>query len=113
MNYKELEYFASTCQMAADEIASKLITQQEIFSNISIFQSSCEFNLYWLYQISPEVVLHFNSIAFLCKYKDEFNRKISIKEILRFDEIIEHLDVKTFEDFKLYLNKRQKPKTMI
>lgn len=100
MKYNELKIHASNCQIAADEIAVKLINQVEIFSNISIFQSLCNFNLFWLYSISPEVALHIKSIKFLVENKNFFKRNITIKELLFYDAIIVYNKIDSFDDFK-------------
>jgi hypothetical protein len=104
MNYKELKHWASTCELAADEMAIRLINQQELLSVISVFQSKCNFNLYWLYQISPEVILHYKTLLFLAENIKKFTRKIEIRELLNYDSLIYHNDIDTFEDFKDILN---------
>ena len=104
MNKTQLQQLASECQIATDEMAITLIEQNEIFQTISILQSNCEFNLFWLYQISPGVVLHSDTIKFLSDNINKFNRKITIKEIIKFDWIYQLNDIEDFEDFKL-LNK--------
>ena len=100
MKYKQLQKHASECQVAADEMAFCLLQQKEVFSLISVLQGHCDFNLYWLYQISPEIVLHTESIRFMVNHKDKFKRKLSIKEMINFDSIISHSEINSFEDFK-------------
>jgi hypothetical protein len=100
MKYKELEIHASSCQLAADELAVKLINQERIFNAISIFQSRCDFNLFWLYQLYPEVFIHIESIEFLVKHIDKFKKKITIKQLSDYDHLITHNEVNSFEDFK-------------
>lgn len=108
MNYYELQYFASDCQIAADEMASKLIEQKEIFNLISIFQSHCDFNLAWFYQISPEIILHKDTIVFLVENKDKFKRKLNIKQVVYFDYMIIHLNTKSLDEIR---NRMKKSKT--
>lgn len=103
MKYKELELHASSCQMAADEMAIKLLAQQRIYGAISIFQDACDFNLAWLYQLSPEVVLHVESLEFLADNVRNFKRKITISEIFRYDFIIRYNEIKDFNKFKTLL----------
>ena len=99
MNYEQLKYHASSCQIAADEMAIQLIEQKKAFSAISVFQSKCDFNLSWLYQLSPEVVLHVDSLQFLADNVKRFKRKLKVAEILSYDFIIRYKEVKTFEQF--------------
>jgi hypothetical protein len=96
MIYIELKKHASDCQIAADEMAYKLIK----IETISVVQSICDFNLSWLYQEAPEVILHFESIKFLQKNIKQFKRKLTIKEILKFDFLIYWNKPKDFEQFK-------------
>ena len=105
MNYNELQKHAETCQMAADELAhdySDYLTKSSILAR---FQSYCEPNLFFIYSVWPEVILHIESIDFLLKNKDRFKRKISLKELLRFDFIINSNKPETFEEFKILLKK--------
>jgi len=99
MDFKELQYHASYCQEQADEMAFSLISQNEIFQAISIFQSRCDFNLFWLYQISPEIFIHSSSIKFLSENINKFKRNISIKEMIKFDIIIYRNEIINFKDF--------------
>jgi hypothetical protein len=89
MKYSEkiefLENHASDCQIEADKYAIKLIEQTEIFAAISIVQSICDFNLAWLYQISPEVILHKESLIFISDNIKKFKRKIGIEEMMSLD----------------------------
>lgn len=100
---KELAQHASSCQLAADEMAIKLINQNQIFSAISIFQSRCNFNLSWLYQLSPEIVLHTYSLDFLANNVELFKRKLKVNEILFYDFIITHQKITDFDQFKKIL----------
>lgn len=100
MNYNELKIHAETCQMAADEMAHDF-NDYLIKSNIlSVFQSHCDFNLFFIYSIYPEVILHIKTIEFLNKYKSNFKRKITIKELFKFDLIINCYNPSNFDDFK-------------
>lgn len=100
MKYKELEHHASSCQIAADEMAIQLIEQKRVFNAISVFQSRCDFNLSWLYQLSPEVVLHVDSVEFLADNVRMFTRKLKVPEILRYDFLIMNNEITTFSQFK-------------
>ncbi len=100
MNYTDLRKFASEQQMESDEMAIKLIEQQEIFGIISVTQSICDFNLAWLYSISPEVVIHESSLKFLHDNIKEFKRKLTIDEIMEYDSIINCYNPKNFKEFR-------------
>jgi hypothetical protein len=100
VNFKDLEHWASSCQIAADEMAIQLIEQKRVFNAISVFQSKCDFNLSWLYQLSPEVVLHVDSIEFLADNVRMFKRKLKVPEILRYDFLIRNNEIKDFDQFK-------------
>ena len=101
---KQLEYHASSCQLAADEMAIKLIEQERAFNAISVFQSMCDFNLSWIYHISPEVFIHIETIEFLADNINDFKRKLSIEEIVKFDCVLNYNDVTDFKHFKNMLN---------
>jgi len=100
MNYSELTQHAEMCQMAADEMAYQLTDLIERDKILSIFQSQCNFNLFWLYSIAPEVVLHIKTIEFLNNNSDNFKRKLSIKELLNYDLVINLKEPYNFNDFK-------------
>jgi len=95
----ELKFHASYCQEQADEMAFELVNQSEAFENISVFQSRCDFNLFWVYQISPEVFIHLKTISFLKRNIEQFRRNITLKELIRYDYIITKNEIKTFNDF--------------
>ena len=104
---KELErinYHVSHFQLAADEMANKLMEQERAFNAISVFQSMCDFNLSWLYHVSPEVFIHIETIVFLADNINKFKRKVSIKEIVKFDYVLELNEIKDFKHFKNMLN---------
>lgn len=107
MNYTELKQHAETCQMAADELAhgySDYLTKSSILAR---FQSHCEPNLFFIYSVWPEVVLHIESIEFLLKNKERFKRKIKLNELLRFDFIINSEKPENFDEFaKLLKNSK-------
>lgn len=103
MNYNELKEHASECQIAADEISFTFLKMEEQANTLAVFQSVCDFNIFWLYSIAPEVVLHINSIELLKSGIKSFKRKLSIAEILKFDFIINLEKFETFEDFINYM----------
>ncbi len=100
MNYNELKIHAETCQMAADEMAHGFNDYLYKSNHLSIFQSHCNFNLYFIYSIEPEVILHIKTIEFLNEHRINFKRKISIKELFKFDLIVNCFNPDNFEDFK-------------
>ena len=97
---KRINYHVSHFQLAADEMAIKLIEQERAFNAISVFQSMCDFNLSWLYHVSPGVLIHIETIEFLTDNIKEFKRKVSIEEIVKFDYVLELNEIKDFKDFK-------------
>ena len=99
MASRKNEYYESEAQLAADEMAFTLIKQQREFGLISIFQSYCDFNLSWLFQISP-MAIRIKSLEFLVENKHFFKRKLSIKEVLYFDSVINNCNPETFNEFK-------------
>ena len=100
MKYNELKQHAETCQMAADEMAYQLTSFTERSNTIAVFQSFCDFNLFWLYSIAPEVILHIETIRFLVENSQHLKRKLSVKELLNYDLIIGIKQPETFKDFK-------------
>jgi len=95
MNYKELENHASSCQMAADEMAVNLIRQQTAM----IVQSVCDFNIFMLYNISPEIILRFKTIEFFKDNIKQFKRKLTMKEALKFDSVIHINQINDWKEF--------------
>lgn len=99
LNYYQLENHAIECQLEADEMAIKLINQSQLFSDISILQGICDFNLYFAYQISP-VLIHNNTINVLSGMAGKFTRKLTLNEFFKLDTIIHHLGLTNFRDIK-------------
>lgn len=106
MNYNELKKYAEMCQMAADEMAFNFIKFTNEVFELFKFQSKCDFNLFWIYSISP-VFVRIDTIIFLNSYIDKFKRKITIKELLIYDSIINLINPKTFDDFILFFNNKR------
>ena len=100
MNNNQLKIFASQCQIETDKIAYDFIKQSEVVELISVFQSKCDFNLYWLYGVSTLITV--DSLHFLVKNIHFFNRKIKVDEMLLYDQIIRWLNPKDFNEFKEY-----------
>lgn len=107
-DFKRLMQHAETCQEDADLAAFHLVKLQEKVYMLASVQSICDFNLFWLYQVSL-VVIYDRTLEFLHSNKSEFKRKLSIREIIEFDWIIAHNNVAYFEEFtKLIKNSRSK-----
>ena len=107
MTYNELQKHAESCQMAADELAhdySDYLTKSSILAR---FQSHCEANLFFIYSVWPEVILHIESIDFLLKNKERFKRKLKLNELLRFDFLINTEKPGNFDDFTKLLKNKQ------
>lgn len=100
MKYEELIQHAETCQMAADELAHDFSNFIEKNKQIATFQSYCDFNLAFIYSVAPEVILHIEAIEFLNNNRQNLKRKLTVKELLRFDLLINHFKPETFDDFK-------------
>lgn len=97
--YKRLkltEEYAAECQIAADEMARKIVS---IRSFIELDQI-CDFNLFWLYDCSPEVLIHAVTVEFLAMNIDRFKRKLKINEIIKYDWIVAHNEIKDFNEFR-------------
>jgi len=106
MNYNELKQHAEMCQMSADEMAFNFIKFTNEVFELSKFQSKCDFNLFWIYSLSP-IFVRINTIIFLNSYIEKFKRKITIKELLIYDSIINLINPETFEDFILFFNNKR------
>lgn len=97
MNYKQLHQFASNCQMEADKMAILWIKARKLM----MLQSVCDFNLFWLHDVSPLFVAD-ETIDFLLKYRDKFT-KISVREFCLYDMIIKIKHPANFREFEHYL----------
>lgn len=102
--YKRLMKHAESCQEEADKTAYQLTKLIEDVSVLVSVQSICDFNLFWLYEISS-VVIHDATILFLDENKKEFKRKLSISELIQFDGIITHNNINDFNHFKELVKK--------
>lgn len=100
MNYKELQQHAEMCQMAADEMAYDFTDYLHRSDILARFQSHAEPNLFFIYSIWPELILHIESIEFLLQHKVNLKRKLRLSEILKFDFIINSEKPETWEHFK-------------
>lgn len=100
MDYiQRLKSHASTCQLEADKMAIELIKQRELTSNIAVVQGICDFNLYWLKQLSPLLVRD-ETLEVLAKIAKKFTRKLTVGEVMKLDGIIYHGKVTNFRDIK-------------
>lgn len=97
MNHKQLQQHASTCQLEADGLAIKLLKAQKFI----MLQSVCDFNLFWLHDVSPLLVTD-ETIDFLLQYRDKF-KKISVREFNLYDMIIKVKHPADFDEFEHYL----------
>jgi len=98
---------AETAQEEADYIAFHMVKLQEKMYLLSSVQSVCEFNLFWLYQVS-DVIIYDRTLEFILNHKTEFKRKLTISEMIEFDWIIAHNDLTDFEDFRSHLVRSRK-----
>lgn len=105
MKKEKIEIYASELESELYKVAYDEIKFFNVFDKLKVFQSNCDFNLYWFYSIAPEVVLHLESIDFLIKHISNFKRKLTIKELIRFDLIICLKKPENFEEFKKNIKK--------
>ena len=89
----------SELQITADELAYTIISERELTGKLSLIQSVCDFNVFWLYQL-PYTTIRTKFIDFMSENADKFKRKISIKEALRIDSVIYFNDINSIEDLK-------------
>lgn len=99
MNYNQLQEHAETCQMAADEMAHDFTDYMHKSGILARFQSHAEPNLFFVYSIWPELIIHIDSIDFLLQHKDRLKRKLKLAELLKFDFIINSEKPETWEEF--------------
>lgn len=91
---KDVIKFAESCQMEADNMAYELIKAKKM----ATVQSICEFNIFWLRDISP-LICQDNTVDFLYEHIEKFKRKLSAREFLMADTIISNLPVSDFDEF--------------
>lgn len=103
MKYKELLKHSESCQLAADEMAFNTLKITTEINILAPFQSFCDFNLFWLYSIAPEVILHIDTVEFFLNNREHLKRKLTIKEMLRYDLIFGIYKPETFNEFKKHV----------
>ena len=104
MNYEQLKHHASSCEMAADEMAIKYI-RLESFIKV---QSICDFNIFYAYDLSPEVFIRAHTINFLSQNVRTFKRKIKLPEMSYYDAVINRNEITTFKEFKKHVTQHSK-----
>jgi len=100
MKKEQLEIYSSELESEIFKIAYDEIKFRSIYDILVVFQSHCNFNLFWVYSIAPEVVLHIKTIEFLNDNSNHFKRKLSIKELLNYDLVINIKEPENFSEFK-------------
>ena len=100
MKREELEKYTSELEMEIDHISYTLLKFKELYDELKMFQSKCDFNLFWLYNLAPEVILHIDSIKFLNLNIQVFKRKLTTKEMLKYDYLINYYKPSSFDEFK-------------
>lgn len=103
MKKEQLEIYTAGIEIELYKNAYDEIKFRNIYWPLVQFQSYCDFNLFWIYSIAPEVVLHIKSIEFLLTFGHTFKRKLSAKEILNCDLIIQLYQPKDFTEFKKHI----------
>lgn len=103
MKKGQLEIYASQIEMELYQIAFNEVRFREVFDNLIVFQSFCYFNLFWLYSIAPEVVLHIETVEFFLNNRNHLKRKLTIKEMLKYDLIFGIYKPETFNEFKKHV----------
>ena len=97
MNYKQLHQFASNCQMEADKMAILWIKARKLMT----LQSVCDFNLFWLHDVSPLLVAD-ETINFMIENRDKF-KGVSVRKFILYDLIIKIKHPANFKEFEHYL----------
>lgn len=97
MNYQQLQRHAATCEMEADSMAILWLKARKLM----MLQSVCDFNLFWLHDVSPLLVTD-ETIDFLLEHRDKF-KKISVREFNLYDMIIKVKHPADFDEFEHYL----------
>jgi len=99
--YKEIEKYASDCQIAADEIAFKYIDKDTKHSKLSILQNYCNFNVFHTIGLfgwkQP-------AVSFVIKNGKDLKRKFELNEFFDFLELYRRKsltrEINSFEDIK-------------
>jgi hypothetical protein len=93
-----------TLQSDADFMAYRLIYAGEL----ARLQSVCDFNVFWLSELSP-IILHRETVEFVLTNIRDFKRKLSIREFMDADFVIGNFTPKDMVEFKrIYSNYRKK-----
>lgn len=106
MKKEQLEIYTSGIEIELYELAYNQIQINNEFKIIAPFQSHCDFNLFWLYSIAPGVVVHLESVEFLNKFSNQFKRKLTIKELIKYDFLIYWNKPGDFNEFKKLILQR-------
>lgn len=107
--YGALLEYASTVDMELYRVAFmylKQIKQISAYEQLSILQSIVDFNVVFIYNIAPEVILHLKSIEWLNCHLKSVKRKIKLKELLDYDTIIYWNNPADIDEFKKLLNNK-------
>jgi hypothetical protein len=95
MKINELFKYAENCQMEADKMAYQL----NLIGRLALVQSICNFNLFWLSELSP-LICRNKVIDFMFENRQEFKRKLSVDEFLKADLLITKFEITDFKHFK-------------
>jgi len=105
MKYKELEQYASDCQLAADEIAKKHIDLIHENRILSVLQNYCNFNVFHTVGLVPWVFGK-SVIRFISFHGEELKRKFELHEFKMFCDKFRIIsmcyEIKDFNHFKSF-----------
>lgn len=89
--------------------ADSMAYQQLQAMKLANIQSVCDFNIFWVRDISPLVCTPC-VIDFLWNNVSKFKRKLSIKEFLMADLLIKMYEPSNFEEFRvMFMNYKKTP----
>ena len=83
-------------QQDADELAYRLIKAMDLMQ----VQSLCDFNIFWMHDISPTFVDQ-RTISFMLEHKLKFKRKLSMREFINADFLLKNFEISTFDEFSV------------
>jgi hypothetical protein len=81
-------------QTEADHMAFRLLKIQELMQ----VQSLCDFNIFWLRDVSPLLVDQ-KTVDFLLENREKFRRKLSVKEFINADFLLKNFKISNFTEF--------------
>lgn len=107
-----MDLYSEKVMLMAESIqeeADRMAYQQWKTMKVAIVQSICDFNLFWLRDVSPLICTPV-VIDFMRDNITMFKRKLSVKEFLMADLLIKMYEPSNFEEFRImFSNYRNDP----